>query len=266
MCVRTLGLRAVLFLALCAPLLGGAKCEHVENPGIDDSFIRVPGDKPAEIEMPAGALLPMPPGARWVMQTQTVSIKGDKAEKPIPGMEIITVLGSRQVEGKSGIAMEFRQGPKKVREEVYLSNDKEVALIAAGFADKMSITPPMPLYRFPLKEGDVIQWNGILRFKGKSAPGTAYSRISGRDKITTPAGDFPAWRVDTVISTNVEGQAIALMANRWLSPGIGMVKQRWYYGKQMIQKDLREYKVGGKIGGIGNDGKPISGTRPSKNQ
>jgi hypothetical protein len=251
-----LGLRAVLLLTLCAPLLGGANCEHVENPGTDDAFIRAPGQKPAEIEMPKGALLPMLTGARWVMLTQTVTANGDKTQKPKQGMEIITVLGPQQVEGKSGVAMEFRQGPKTAREEVYLSNDKEVALISAGFADKMSISPPMPLYRFPLKEGDVVQWNGILRFKGKSAPGSAYSRLSGRDKIKTAAGEFATWRVDTVISTNVDGQPITLLSNRWLSPGIGMVKQRWYYGKQMILKELREYKVGDKVGGVGNDGKP----------
>jgi hypothetical protein len=183
-----------------------------------------------------------------------------------PARTTITVLGPRKVGEQTGVAVEFRQGPKTVREEVYLSNDKEVSLIAAGFADKMSITPPMPLYRFPLKEGDVVSWSGLLRFKGTTAPGTAYSRLSSRDRVKTLAGEFPVWRVDTVISTNVEGQPIALAASRWLSPGLGMVKQRWYYGNQVIVKDLKEYRVGKRVGGLGNDGKPFGESKTAKNR
>jgi hypothetical protein len=251
-----------LFLLLSvsiALLLSGAKCEHLESTGADEAFIRRPGEKNEEVARKEGPLLPLTVGNRWEMATQTVTLERDKQSKPKPGQEIITVIGPQKVGDKTGIGIDFRNSEKKSRQEIYVINDKEMSLLAAGFAEKMSITPPLPLVRFPLKEGEVVSWNGLLRFKGTTAPGTAYSRVTNRDTIKTPAGEFAVWRVDTVISTSVDGQSIALAANRWFAPGVGMVRQIWYAGKQRISKDLVRYKINGVSGGLDASGNLIGG-------
>ena len=81
--------------------------------------------------------------------------------------------------------------------------------------------------------------------KNIAAPGTAASRVSTIETIKTPAGSFAAYRVDTIITTTVQGQQIYLYAARWLAPGVGLVQQRIVAGSQVVQKQLTAFTPGG---------------------
>ena len=104
--------------------------------------------------------------------------------------EIVTT--SRPVGGFKETIIETQARGRAVRQETFRWNDEVTQMASAGFADKVTLEPPLPLFRNPATPGDTLSWSGVLRFKGANAPGRGASRISGTDKVQTPAGTFDA--------------------------------------------------------------------------
>ena len=219
--------------------LSGAACkDHVENQATDNAYLRLPGETPAPLDISKGPLFPVAPGYKW-----TLAVKSDAQT----GEEETAVGGERNVGGVRGTIFEMRQGGKTYRQEVYHADTKGVTLLQAGTDDMMTMSPPIPLLQLPVKEGEVLPWNGVLHFQKSSAPGTALSRVSGQETVKTPAGTFHTYRLDTVIITTVGGQQVSFPATRWLAPGVGIVKQRLLAGRTLVVKELTAYKNGRKI-------------------
>jgi hypothetical protein len=110
----------------------------------------------------------------------------------------------------------------------------------------MQMSPPIPLFHLPLKQGDTIAWDGILHFKTMSSAASALSRVTGAVSVNTPVGKFNAYRIDTMISTMVDGQSAAFPMTRWVAPGVGVVQARVLVGKTAALKQLQSYHVDGK--------------------
>lgn len=243
----------VLLAGLLAFCFTGCKSEQVESTGTDDSFIRLPGQKvePISVNSP---LWPLTVGNRWVYNVSTANKDGKTP--PVLGRETLVVLGPKTVGQGSGIAVQVLQNDKPFREEVLRLDDTGLSLVAAGIAsgnstDTMSITSNepqkqmgIPLVRFPATPGQVARWDGILTLNKKkiAAPGTSHSRVSAVEKIKTPAGEFNAFRIETMIQTTVERQQIFLFTIRWLAPGVGMVRQRVITPAQVVTKDLVKFE------------------------
>ena len=218
--------------------LSGAACkDHVENQATDNAYLRLPGEAPAPLDTSKGPLFPVTPGYRW-----TLAVKSDTQA----GTEETSVGGVRVVDGVPGTVLEMRQNGKTYRQEVYHADTKGVSLLQAGMSEMMTMSPPIPLLQMPIKEGEVLPWNGVLHFQTTSAPGTALSRVSGQETIKTPAGEFKTYRLDTVIITTVSGQQVSFPATRWLAPGVGVVKQKLLAGRTLVVKELTSYKASGK--------------------
>lgn len=234
------GSASSLLCALCL-ITAGCGVEHTKNFKTDDRYIRAPGESSSTVEIKDGPLLPAAVGNRWQM-----ALKDSEGNA---GKEEIVVTHHETIGGVRGASLAFRQvgGNGKLttyREEVYASNKTAISILSSGTADnKMVMVPPIPLIALPVEEGKAVEWSGLLRFKGQMSPSTALSRVSGRDIISTPAGKFATYRVDTVVTTSQEGRPVSFPTVRWIAPGVGVVKQKIFIGQTLIVKTLTKYTV-----------------------
>jgi hypothetical protein len=235
---------AVFALPLIVTMSGCRNLVEATNTGVDAAYLRAPGEATktaAVVKIPDGPLFPLAAGDRWEMVQ-----KSENQESS----ERIAVAGPITLNGQSGMVVEMSQGGRTVRQEVFRSDAKGLFLLAAGTpADRMTLSPPIPLLHKPVQEGEEVPWEGTLHYRKTTAPGTALSRVSGREQVKTPAGTFGAYRIDTIISTTVEGQPVSFPTTRWLAPGVGLVRQRLLAGNNVVTKELTSYKVGQAVAG-----------------
>jgi hypothetical protein len=223
--------------------------------GPDMAFVRTPDAEretaPALTDA-VGLLFPAGSSRRWEM---AVAVRQMPREPGAPGAdepqvvqqmtEQIRVGPPKAVGGvRNATTLEMRRnGSASVyREESYVVAGGSIKLVAAGGDDKMVMSPPMPLVDTKQPQCREFKWRGSILFKGAEAPATAYSRIGPKEKVTTPAGTFDAYRVDTALTTIIEGRSITFPASRWFSPGVGIVKQRFRIGDAEVLKVLTNYK------------------------
>jgi hypothetical protein len=199
--------------------------DPVANLDTDKAFLRQPGDPLQGVAIGSGPLLPAIKGATFDMGVLVTNAQGP--QKPL--REQIVVAGVKKAGEQTRVTLETRRNGKVTRREVFVSDAEGLKMAAAGLGDSVSITPPLPLIRYPVKEGDVISWNGILKFRGTSAPGTAYSRVSGQDMVRDGKRQVGAYRVDTLIETTIAGRLVPFMTTRWFAPSVGIAHQ-WNYG------------------------------------
>jgi hypothetical protein len=186
----------------------------------------------------------------WSYSVQTVNRQS--GEKPKISREDLRVTGTKTVGKNTGVAILIYQDGKPFREEILRLDGKELMLAAAGInnskggMDTMSITPGIPLVQFPVEDGATATWEGILLLSSRqvAAPGVSQSRVSGREIVKTPVGEFGAYKIETVITTTIDRQKIVLYTARWLAPGIGLVRQRIITGNQVVTKELQKFVIG----------------------
>jgi hypothetical protein len=203
--------------------------------GADASYLTTPlvSDDP---DSKRKNLIPLTPGNVWEM---TARCAGETER------ERVVVGGLVNVEGVTGTQIDvFRKG-KRWRREILRKVGDEIQIVALQdeTSPLMVMNPPLPLLREPTKEGNTTEWVGDYKLipgprpdgvdsglkKTEIWPSRAYSRISGLEPVTTPAGKFKAFRVDTVVVANrvVGGRAqeVRFPMVRWLAPGVGYVRR-----------------------------------------
>ena len=228
---------AVLVCLLAAGLIvsGCKEDAMVTNLKLDDSYIRVPGQATPSATGAAGSLMPLDIGNSWNM---IVHSAGGTA------LEQNTVTGTESFDGILGAIVETRQNGAALREDVFSAGTHDLSLVAAGSKnDIMRMTPPIPLFSYSPVEGATETWSGILHYRNTSSSGNGLSRVSGRERVTTPAGTFDAYRIDSILLTTVGGQMVNFPSTRWFAPGVGVVKQRMMSGARVLTKELSEYHL-----------------------
>lgn len=227
---------AVGFCAGC-----GNKDSAADN-GVDLKFLVGKPPKNAVTQTATGAsVLPLAVGTRWYL-----SFSGGKP--PAGGRNVpfeARVVGPGPTGGGRIVVT---QNGIPWRTEVLENTPRGLLMRANAEENKplMELVPPVTLARFPLQEGGETPWRGTFRFKGKTYPATAFSRVSTVENVTTPAGRFLAYRVDTLITvTGDRGQIIRFPSIRWLAPGIGFVRHGFVDRGQPIYTDLRAYQPAG---------------------
>ncbi|MDX1933059.1 MAG: hypothetical protein SFU56_10680 [Capsulimonadales bacterium] len=234
-----------LALLACA----GCGMDHAENKGTDTSFIRIPGKPTPSVPMKAGPVLPTREKDRfqWHVTTHRRQVIDDAIKDQVLREEEEEVIVGKTSDGPNpGTVFEIRKNGKPFRAEIFDVSSEQVRQVAAGLGDRVTMVPPLPLMRLPVREGAEQDWIGVLQFRKVRTPGTAYSRVSAQEIVKTPAGEFGAWRVETVIRTTIEGKPFAFPMTRWFAPGVGMVRQRLYVGNILVEKELVRYRPGGK--------------------
>jgi hypothetical protein len=198
--------------------------DPVESLEMDQAFLRRPGEKPAGVKMGSGPLIPTTKGTTFEM-VLTPLARDDK-DLPRLSPEQIAVTRVEQAAGQTRVTLQTQQNARGTRQEVYLSGSEGLEMAATvGANGGVTFVPPLPLVRYPIQNGDTLTWSGVLKTRAGSAPGNAYSRVSGQDVTPTGIGEFGTYRVDTVIQTTVQGRLTPFQTRRWFAPGIGIVRQ-----------------------------------------
>jgi hypothetical protein len=85
----------------------------------------------------------------------------------------------------------------------------------------------MTFIKYPVTVGSKWTWRGQADAPNlKGMPSTAKIQVAAREKVTTPAGTFNAYRIETVLII-VAGPNRAEVPNTyWLAPGVGLVQNQ----------------------------------------
>jgi hypothetical protein len=146
--------------------------------------------------------------------------------------------------GGSGQLLETRgENQKSSRREVFKIDTHGVFLSSISGEQSLAAIPPLPIIRYPIREGHITRWTGALRFADKSYLGQGYSRVRSPEEVLLPQGKVTAYRVDTVLVANAGGRQISVPMARWFAPGIGMIRQRFIVGNFDVTKDTVSYKL-----------------------
>ena len=258
-------------LVLAGALLSAGGCtgreNAVEDKGTDTAFLRYPDGTqgaatpdPNAPELASGPLFPVGVGSHWEMQTRQGMVQANSAVSGVQmnrqGSEKITVAQKVMVGEQSGALFNItatgstNQKAGGTRQETYAVKPDGLFLLAAGSTTgHMTMSPPLPLVAYPPKEGQPLQWSGVLHYKDQTVPAASVSRVSRVQIIKVPGipKGVAAYRVDTVISTtllqNGLSQQVSFPTTRWLAPGIGMVQQKLIAGDQVVVKQLKTWKL-----------------------
>jgi len=229
-----------ILFAFLAPilLLAGCRSDGADG-GADSAFFRVPNreaEKKPVVMDPITVLFPTGRERRWEMAVRAM----DKMNT-----ESVRVDEPRTINGvQNATTLTMYQSGKAYRSEIFQVKPESLSLVAAGGTDKMVMSPPMLLIRTKAPEGAEYKWEGEITFKGAKAPAQAYSRVHAPHEVVTPAGKFTAYRVDTALTTVIEGNSVTFPASRWFVPGVGIVKQVFRVGNTEVEKQLTSFKGG----------------------
>ncbi|MBC8104706.1 MAG: hypothetical protein H7Z41_19195 [Cytophagales bacterium] len=227
--------RSAPLLALLPLLaLGGCDSGAPSEGGPETRFLTSTPPPPA-VKTKA-KLLPLAPGAAWQMaQIGTSTGPESRIEA-----QVVTRSASNDY------LIDFRRKGASWRREAYRETPSALLMTAMGEDSRplMQLSPPVPLVRYPLREGDGVAWTGTFRFGDTTYPATGYSRISAIERVATPLGRVPAYRVDTLISIYQDGQMVKFPTMRWLAPGIGFVRRSFVDQGRPYYAELRKFTPG----------------------
>jgi hypothetical protein len=210
-------------LLLQLPLMGVAAaalsgCEQeTGTTGQDSDYLAAP----LKSEDPVSErtdMLPLKTGNWWEM---TAVCAGERSN------DRHVVVGQVTAEDITGIQVDHYRNGKKWRREIF--QKKGDTLYVAGMQDEtselMRYHPPIPLYKEPVSEGDYLPWYGEFRLGKRSFPARALTRISGKEAISTAAGRFKAFRVDTIVVVSNRSNETRFPTVRWLAAHVGFVRR-----------------------------------------
>jgi hypothetical protein len=212
-------------LLIASPLfvlpLWAAGCDDTapRSDGPDMAYLTNPLEEQPD-KTPQRPLLPLTKGARWDMVSATIGKKTS---------DTIVVVGPSTVVGVNGTEVETRRKGKRWRRDFYQYTPQgrlQLTAMQDETSGMIHLIPPLPLANRPAREGDALPWTGTFRMGNVSLPATALSRISAREKVTTPAGRFDTYRIDTsLMVTRSNGDDVRFPSVRWLAPGVGFVRR-----------------------------------------
>ncbi len=167
-----------------------------------------------------GALMPARPGLLWLSENRDGQIAVTMQTR---------CLGPQTVAGRAGSRYDVRINDLPFQQEVYEERaDGALSGLATGPDARIRITPPLPIAppTRDIRAGVVRTWRGVLADTktGQRFPAEARIRIGGRDTIKTKLGPLAAYRFD--IGVRVRGDSDLRVSTLWLSPGVGIVRQR----------------------------------------
>jgi hypothetical protein len=220
-------------------LLVAGGCSTASAPAFQDrAFLATPLDSPNLPNQPSDNLLPLSPGNRWELR----SVSEGRVSS-----DVLTAIGTATPPGgEPSVEVAAVRNGKPWRREFYQANQTSLRLAAMQdeTSPLMVAHPPIPLLRYPFREGDVVDWHGTLQVGKQVFPATAYSRASSMESVATPAGRFQrACRIDTIVVLNANGNDIRFPAVRWFAPGVGFVRRSFADKGRPASSELVRFNV-----------------------
>lgn len=218
-----------------AALLSGCK-NDIAPGGPDVSYLNTPLEAETPATEKSASFLPLATGNSWDM---TASSQGKQ------NRDRVVVTGPVTTEGVTGIQVETQRGGKRWRREVYQADNKTVRLAAMQDETSalMRLSPPIPLFEYPVREGGTTSWKGTFTLGKDTFPAQAYSRVSTREDVTTSAGRFKTARIDTVVIVLRPNGEIRFPMVRWLAPSVGFVRRGYAENKEPAFSEVTRFNV-----------------------
>jgi hypothetical protein len=218
--------RRIRFLPILLAL-AAVGCRNQADGGEELSYIRTPGDDylPA---VRSENLLPLRAGARW-----TLEVRAEKGMLPDEEQRVTRA-------DAGGGTIETLQNGKVTQTETYRVSPKGIEIVATGVGVAQTLNPPLPLVRYPIEEEKIYSWQGTAGRGAKTFIGQAWSRATRRETVSTPAGNFSAWRVETRTLLTLGDRQELVYITRWMVPGIGIVRQKVVTPGGTVMKKLKK--------------------------
>lgn len=168
-------------------------------------------------------LMPLTEGNQWTYKVdEALGNKGGVNR----GSSEVTFKISKVVDGPDGkdATIEVSAGGKLTNKQIWRVSKDGIFQVAAGLKlDKL--TPPQPLVKFPIKEGDKYSWTGVGTVAAKPAQMKADYVIKGSRLVDTEMGQVQALLVESVTEITIDkNQKGASALSMWFKPGTGLVR------------------------------------------
>lgn len=149
------------------------------------------------------------------------------------GSESVTrVVRTEKVQNEEGYRLETTVGNQVVSSEVLAVRSDGIYRLAAN---DVPIEPPVPVLKWPIKEG--ASWPVAARVKDKTIQGTL-SIAASAEKVVTRGGEFACLKVH---GENLQLGNQKLNATYWYAPEVGPVKVTIKLGEQETSLELVEF-------------------------
>ncbi|MBC8135355.1 MAG: hypothetical protein H8F28_05630 [Fibrella sp.] len=211
----------VLTLAIITTLSGCDNDAKGGSGGKESDFITENPSKKTELPKGTGPLWSLTPGKSW----RTITMRQQKNVDS----EIRVVGPYRVVDGRTGMMVRSSRAGKPFRIEIYQTDPSGgMKLLALGETEKklLVFSPAIPVLKYPVKEGEYLQWSGTARLEKQEFGAIAFHRISAVDSVKTPFDTILAYRLDGIISLNSGTQRVDYPAVMWFVPGKGVAQRR----------------------------------------
>jgi hypothetical protein len=221
--------------------------EAIQNSGEDDSFIREPGrdsGTASKATSNSGPLLPLKPGISWRNRVTVRRIGTDLTQTL--GFETVVSSGQISLAREKSIGLRLQTKPENntiSRTETFQITKSGIFLASVEGEQVLTATPALPIVSYPIREGEIKQWKGVLRLSDKNYPCRGYSRVRSQEEITLLRGKVTAYRIDSMLIADVNGRKAYVPMTRWFAPGVGMVRYRYASGTTEVTKETVSYKI-----------------------
>lgn len=120
-------------------------------------------------------------------------------------------LGDYRKDGVVGTELRLAINGVPVAREIY-RREGPVTLLAAASgvqgpmpdgsdAPLAIFAPAIPLWKEPAALGESVNWSGNVILQGKRMAAKGISRVSGKERVRTPAGLFTTYLIETIVET-----------------------------------------------------------------
>jgi hypothetical protein len=179
---------------------------------------------------------PMQVGNTWTIDT-AVDGKSILLELTVVKRE---ATGAHEVDA----TLEYQASGQEVQTEVYHIDTKGISRVHSGKGGANTITPPIPVLRYPVTYEDSWTWKGAISMGDQTFPATGTLSVHGPEEVVTPAGTFKAARVRLDLTVpGADGTSTQIVNDYWFAPEIGMVRQAMSLGDKRIDGVMSAYHL-----------------------
>ena len=179
----------------------------------------------------------------WPMQVGNVWKFAERAGdiKFTGTMKVIRVTKSGGA--KIAVLSQYIKGNEVFREKYRITSDAICRVSGGTKDDQNTLSPPLPILKFPAHNGDSWDWEGKFHYNDQDNDAMAHVTVSGPETVKTPAGTYKAMKIHLLITLDMNGQKMEMPTDYYLAPGIGLVRQTGQLGDLHIDGKLISVKL-----------------------
>ncbi|GIV02509.1 MAG: hypothetical protein D6724_04110 [Armatimonadetes bacterium] len=232
---------------MTAALFAGISLLFACGPSQPPSANKTPG---ADVETSAPAkgsafdLLPLKQGNRWTYEVESTTTDARGSVLAV-GLRTWEVESVKEGDGwKEAIIKELTdQGELVNTYDVRVTADTIAFKSITQGGKKYTIQPPLPICKWPMKQGEQIQWTGTGITQDPNLKLKTTITFQGEMEVDTAEGREKAYRVE-IISEPADGSnSPASRSIYWFKPGVGVVRNvDTQLGRNMARKTILRLK------------------------